>query len=139
MRKVSQTAVQILDLADTHYATSMSFDDADKVTKRDNTTVSEWFLLSSDDAEVTIKIVEDFTLERVKTSDLAAILKALELSRRKTLLVVPKTDESIWKSGRNMPLLHVIEASKASTYEILDNQTLLIQKSAVELLEKALQ
>ena len=59
MRKVSQTAVQILDLADTHYATSMSFDDADKVTKRDNTTVSEWFLLSSDDAEVTIKIVED--------------------------------------------------------------------------------
>ena len=59
MRKVSQTAVQILDLADTHYSTSMTFDDADKVTKRDNTTVSEWFLLSSDDAEVTIKIVED--------------------------------------------------------------------------------
>ena len=59
MRKVSQTAVQILDLADTHYSTSMTFDDADKVTKRNNTTVSEWFLLSSDDAEVTIKIVED--------------------------------------------------------------------------------
>lgn len=59
MRKVSQTAAQILDLADTHYATSMTFDDADKVTKRNNTTVSEWFLASSDDAEVTIKIVEN--------------------------------------------------------------------------------
>ena len=59
MRKVSQTAVQILDLADTHYATSMTFDDADKVTKRNNTTVSEWFLASSDDAEVTVTIVED--------------------------------------------------------------------------------
>jgi large subunit ribosomal protein L4 len=86
-----------------------------------------------------IKIVEDFTLERLKTRDLAAILKALELSKRKTLLVVPKSDELIWKSGRNMPLLHVIEASKASTYEILDNQMLLIQKSAVQVLEKQFQ
>lgn len=59
MRKVSQTAAQILDLADTHYSTSMTFDDADKVTKRNNTTVSEWFLASSDDAEVTVTIVED--------------------------------------------------------------------------------
>jgi len=59
MRKVSQTAAQILDLADTHYSTSMTFADADKVTKRNNTTVSEWFLASSDDAEVTVTIVED--------------------------------------------------------------------------------
>jgi large subunit ribosomal protein L4 len=83
-----------------------------------------------------IKIVEDFSLDAVKTRNLAAILKALELTGRKTLLVVPQKDEMIWKSGRNMPLLHVIEAAKASTYEILDNQVLLIQKSAVGVLEK---
>ena len=83
-----------------------------------------------------IKIVEDFSLDQPKTKALAAILQALKLSGQKTLLVVPKRDESIWKSGRNMPLLHVIEASKASTYEILNNQVLLIQQSAVELLEK---
>ena len=59
MRKVSQTAAQILDLADTHYSTTMTFNDADSVSRRNNTTVSEWFLLSSDDAEVRIKIVED--------------------------------------------------------------------------------
>lgn len=86
-----------------------------------------------------ITIVEDFTLEQPKTRNLAEILGALKLSDRKTLLVVPKRDELIWKSGRNIPLLHVIEASKASTYEILDNQMLLIQKSAVELLEKTFQ
>jgi hypothetical protein len=59
MRKVSQTAAQILDLADTHYSTTMTFSDADNNYRRNNTEVSEWFLLSSDDAEVTIKIVED--------------------------------------------------------------------------------
>jgi len=83
-----------------------------------------------------ITIVEDFSLDQPKTRDLTAILQALKLSRRKTLLVVPKRDEVIWKSGRNIPLLHIIEASKASTYEILDNQMLLIQKSAVEVLEQ---
>ncbi len=84
-----------------------------------------------------IKIVEDFTLDEPKTRELAGMLKALQLSGRKTLLVVPKSDRTVWKSGRNIPYLHVIEASKASTYEILDNQVLLIQKSAVGLLEKA--
>ena len=84
-----------------------------------------------------IKIVEDFTLDQPKTRELAAILKALQLSGRKTLLVVPSTDRMVWKSGRNIPHLHVIEASKASTYEILDSQVLLIQKSAVGLIEKA--
>ena len=59
MRKVKQTAAQIVDLADTHYSTSMTFDDADNVSRRNDTLVSEWFLLSSDDAEVTITIVED--------------------------------------------------------------------------------
>ena len=64
------------------------------------------------------------------------ILKALELTGRKTLLLVSKTDTSVWKSGRNIPKLNVLEASKASTYEILDNQVLLIQQSAVDVLEK---
>ncbi|TLY28158.1 MAG: 50S ribosomal protein L4 [Ignavibacteria bacterium] len=83
-----------------------------------------------------IKVVEDFTFEQPKTRELAAILKALQLSEQKTLLVVPRKDDSIWKCGRNIPYLNIIEASKASTYEILDNSILLIQKSAVEVLEK---
>ncbi|HYQ86456.1 MAG TPA: 50S ribosomal protein L4 [Bacteroidota bacterium] len=83
-----------------------------------------------------IRVVEDFTLEQPKTRELAAILKALQLSEQKTLLVVPRKDDSIWKCGRNIPYLNIIEASKASTYEILDNSILLIQKSAVEVLEK---
>ena len=83
-----------------------------------------------------IRVVEDFTFDQPKTREMAAILKALQLSGQKTLLVVPRKDDSIWKCGRNIKYLNVIEASKASTYEILDNSILLIQKSAVEVLEK---
>jgi large subunit ribosomal protein L4 len=86
--------------------------------------------------DAAIKVVEDFSFDQPKTKDIAEILTALELSGRKTLLLVSHTDLSLWKSGRNIPKLNVLEAAKASTYEILNNQVLLIQKSAVEVLEK---
>ena len=86
--------------------------------------------------EASIKIVEDFSFDKPKTSEMTSIIKALELSGKTTLLLVPKTSDILWKSGRNISRFEVVEASKASTYEILKSQVLLIQKSAVEVLEK---
>jgi large subunit ribosomal protein L4 len=95
--------------------------------------------LSYKASSAAIKIVEDFVLESPKTKELAEILKGLELQNKKTLLLVPKSDLVMWKSGRNMPKLQIIEATKASTYDIVDSQVLLMQKSAVEVLEKTFQ
>lgn len=86
--------------------------------------------------DAAIRVVEDFTFDQPKTKEMMSILKGFELGSRKTLLLVPKVDLSVWKSGRNIENLHVVEASKASTYELLDNQVVLIQKSAIEVLEK---
>jgi large subunit ribosomal protein L4 len=82
-----------------------------------------------------IKIVEDFSFEKPMTKEMATVLKALDLSSSKTLLLVPKSDPNVTKSGRNIPTLRIAEAGKASTYELVDNQVLLIQKSAVEVLQ----
>lgn len=84
-----------------------------------------------------IKIVEDFTFDVPKTKEMASLMKALQLAGKKTLLLVPKTDKNVYKSGRNIPRFNVLEAGKASTYEILDTQVVLIQRSAVEVLEKS--
>ncbi|MBI1808000.1 MAG: 50S ribosomal protein L4 [Ignavibacteria bacterium] len=92
--------------------------------------------LSHKAKDAAIKIVEDFSLDQPKTKSMADILKALELSGKKTLLLVPKADQAVWKSGRNIRAFAVLEASKASAYQLLDNQMLLIQKSAIEVLEK---
>ena len=85
-----------------------------------------------------IMVVEDFTLEGPKTKELAGVLKALSLNGKKTLLLTGKTDGVLFRSGRNIPTLNVREADKASTYDILDTQVLLLQKSAVEVLQKSL-
>jgi large subunit ribosomal protein L4 len=91
--------------------------------------------LSHKAKDAAIRIVEDFTFDKPATKEMVAVMKALELAGKKILLLVPKVDQNVYKSGRNIPSLHVIEAAKASTYEILDSQVLLIQKSAIEALE----
>jgi large subunit ribosomal protein L4 len=85
-----------------------------------------------------IMIVEDFTLDKPQTKELAGVLKALSLAGKKTLFLTGKTDGALYKSGRNIPTLNVREADKASTYDILDTQVLLLQKSAVDVLQKSL-
>lgn len=82
-----------------------------------------------------IRIVEDFSFPAPRTREMAAVLAALGLDATKTLLLTPRSDSSVVKSGRNIPALAVKVADKASTYDFLNNAMLLIQKSAVEVLE----
>lgn len=86
------------------------------------------------DGEITI--VEDFTIEAPKTKEILSVLKAFKIDGKKTLFLVPKHNETLFKSGRNIPRLEILEAAKASTYEIVNCNVLLMQKSAVEALEK---
>jgi large subunit ribosomal protein L4 len=85
-----------------------------------------------------VVVVEDFSVQAPKTKQVATILKALSLDKKKTLLLTGKTDQVLFKSGRNIAKLNIREADKASTYEILNNQVLLLQKSAVATLKNSL-
>jgi len=44
--------------------------------------------------------------------------------------------KNIYLSGRNIPTLNVLEAQKASTYDILNNKVLLLQESALNLINQ---
>lgn len=81
-----------------------------------------------------IKVVEDFSFEKPRTKEMVALLKALELQERKTLLLTAKSDPNVYLSGRNIPHLNILPADKASTYDFLNNQVILFQKGAVEVL-----
>ncbi len=91
--------------------------------------------LSAKAKEGQIRIVEDFTFEAPKTKEMQTVLIALDLASSKTLMLTAKSDNNVVKSGRNIPRLDIKEADKASTYDLVNNQVLLIQKSAVEVLQ----
>ena len=92
-------------------------------------------VLSQKAKDGSIKVVEDFTIATPKTKEIVTVLKGLGLAGKKVLLLVPKNEPAIAKSGRNIPGVNVIEAAKASTYEMLNNNVILFQKSAVGVLE----
>jgi len=85
--------------------------------------------------DAAIVVVEDFSFEAPKTKEMMAVLKALSLAEKKTLLLMPAADHNIIRSGRNIEGLSIQEASKASTFDILHSQVLLIQKSALSTIE----
>ncbi len=79
-----------------------------------------------------IVIVEDFDYESPKAKDFENMLDALKIKGKKTLLLTHDHQENVYKSGRNINKVSVLEASNASTYDILNNQVLLLQKSSVD-------
>lgn len=81
-------------------------------------------------------VIEDFNLDAPKTKDFAKILSALKVDGKKVLLLTENNNQNVYKSGRNIPKVKVLEASKASTYDLLNNQILILQKSAVKEIEK---
>ena len=81
-------------------------------------------------------VVEDFNIEQPKTKEFYNILNALKISGKKVLLLTEVNNPNIYKSGRNIPKVKVLEAAKASTYDLLNNQILVLQKSAVKEIEK---
>lgn len=82
-----------------------------------------------------IMIVEDFNFDGPKTKQFVSLLNALKVRGKRTLLLTNGTQENVYKSGRNVTRVNILEANKASAYDLLNNQVLLLQKSAVSLLE----
>jgi len=80
-----------------------------------------------------VMVVEDFNFEKASTSEFVGILKALNVYGKKVLVLTNANQDLVYKSGRNIPKVKILEANKASAYDILNNQVLIIQKSAVNL------
>jgi large subunit ribosomal protein L4 len=85
-----------------------------------------------------IMIVEDFDFDSPKTKELVNILASLNASGKKTLLLTAGTREKVYLSGRNVPKLNILQAANASTYDLVNTQLVLLQKSAVEEIQNSL-
>jgi large subunit ribosomal protein L4 len=84
-----------------------------------------------------LMIIEDFSFETPKTREFQKILQALKVEGKKVLLLTSSFSDAVYKSGRNINKVRVLEANKASTYDILNNQVLLLQRSAVNEINKS--
>ncbi len=87
--------------------------------------------------ENNIMVIEDFNFETPKTSSYAAVLSALKLNGRKTLMVLPENIQNIVLSSRNLKRAKVTRACDLNTYDILNAQNLIFLVSSVNEIEKS--
>ncbi|MEA3392436.1 MAG: 50S ribosomal protein L4 [Candidatus Marinimicrobia bacterium] len=88
--------------------------------------------------EKAVLVVDDFNLKVAKTSSLVAILGKLGLTGKKLTILVSDITENLFLSARNIPNVYIVAAERASTYEIMDCEMLVIEKSAVKSINEAL-
>jgi len=79
-----------------------------------------------------IVLVESVKLENPKTREMFGVLKNLNLSDKKVLLLTEQYDSTVLLAGRNIPNLTIRQADNASTYDILNCQVLLIEDNAIK-------
>lgn len=94
-------------------------------------------VLSAKAADGEIFIVDDFGFEKPSTKSAAALLAALGIAGRVTV-VVANDDETAAKSFRNIPKVHVITAGQANTYDLVNNSAIIFAKPAIERVEEVL-
>ena len=85
-----------------------------------------------------VLILEDFSFNEPKTKNFLELLGHFDLIDKKTLLVLPETDENISLSARNIQKAKVINANNLNTYDILNANKLLIAESSMKEIEKIL-
>ena len=77
-------------------------------------------------------VIEDFNLEQAKTKEVFNILKNNSLNAKKVLMAISKNDSMLVRAGRNIPNFNISMVENLNTYDILNCQTLVLQKSALE-------
>ncbi len=88
--------------------------------------------------ENAITVLEDFTFDAPKTSSYVELIKNLNLSDKKTLLVLGDSNKNVYLSSRNLEGAKVVTASELNTYDIVNAHTLILSESSVKALESLL-
>jgi large subunit ribosomal protein L4 len=94
--------------------------------------------LSVKTAGEALTVISDFTFEAPKTKQFVEILKAFDLEGKKVLLLTADGNMNVYRSAKNLQGVTVIEANKPNTYQILNSDRVLIQQSAVSVLEDSI-
>lgn len=85
-------------------------------------------------ADNAIKVIEDFSFETPKTKEYLKFLQAFGLENKKSLMILPELNDSVYLSGRNVQGANFATVDSINTYEIMNNNTIFITEKSIEAL-----
>jgi large subunit ribosomal protein L4 len=91
--------------------------------------------LSDKVANEQLIVLEDLTLESPRTKEMLALLANLPVNGRKILMMLPKRDENIILSTRNIPSAKVQHVSSINVVELLKHDCVIMPRETVRWIE----
>lgn len=86
--------------------------------------------------EENLIVLDDFTMEAIKTKDFVQVMKSLNVENG--LIVVDGESENLKKSSRNVNGFKVLPSEGLNVYDVLLHKKLVLVKPVIESLEKRL-
>ncbi len=93
--------------------------------------------LSDKVMENALTVVDALAFDAPKTKDMVKVLEALG-AEKKTLVVLGELDEAVVKSARNIKGVTPVTVNELNTYELINNNNVIITKEAVAKVEEVL-
>ena len=85
-----------------------------------------------------ILVIEEISVSSYKTKDFVDFINKFDLKGKKFTVLDSSFNKDLFLSSRNIPNIYLVEATSASTYDLLDCEKLLIDKAALSILNKQL-
>ncbi len=78
-----------------------------------------------------ISVIDSLTLDAPRTKDYIQFLSDMQMTGRKTLLILPDVNTNVVLSSRNLKKTKVTTASQVNTYDLMNADQLLISEEAL--------
>lgn len=83
-----------------------------------------------------ILVVEDFNFETPQTKAMVKFNDSLQVTDKKSLIVLSEPNKNIYLSARNLKKTNVVTASDLTTYDILNASTIVFLESSIEVVNR---
>ena len=88
--------------------------------------------------EQAIVVVEDFNFEAPKTKDFVNITKNLKVEGKKSLFVLPESNNNVYLSSRNLQRVKMTIAANLNSYNVLNADVLVITENSLKTIDSIL-
>ncbi len=83
-------------------------------------------------------IMDEISVTDPKTKEFMKILNELKIADKKVTVLLGESKTNVFLAGRNIPNIAILEAKDASTYDLIDCDVILAEKSGVDILTEQL-
>lgn len=81
--------------------------------------------------EGALRVIDAFQYDAPKTSRLAQLLARLDVAHKKVLILTDGLKDNVFKSGRNLPNVHVMPYGDTSAFHVLWSDVVLVESGAL--------